>query len=170
MHRIAPVPVPWFRVSFFTLAILTLDQLSKAFVLASAETLSGASPSVGFTLVMNEGILFSLPVRGVWAYVLAAAVLGTVVPLLLRSLDFRVRGSSIVLAAVLGGALGNLIDRMRFGAVVDFVKVGWWPAFNVADASIVCAVLACVLFGSRLFLDHGKRRPDTTEKLDENPE
>lgn len=163
MHRLAAIPVPWFRVSFFTLAILTLDQLSKAFILSSADTLAGASPTVGFTLVMNEGILFSLPVRGVWAYVLAAAVLGTVVPLLLRSLDFRARGSSIVLAAVLGGAVGNLIDRIRLGAVVDFVKVGWWPAFNVADASIVCAVLACIFFGKRLFLDRGTERADAAE-------
>jgi signal peptidase II len=51
------------------------------------------------------------------------------------------------LGLVLGGIVGNLIDRLRFGGVTDFISVGWWPAFNIADSSIVVGVilLACSL-------------------------
>jgi len=49
------------------------------------------------------------------------------------------------LGLLLGGALGNLIDRVRFGAVIDFVDVPWWPTFNLADAAIVAGVALVLL-------------------------
>jgi signal peptidase II len=51
------------------------------------------------------------------------------------------------LGLVLGGIVGNLIDRLRFGGVIDFISVGWWPAFNVADSGVVVGVIliACSL-------------------------
>ena len=56
---------------------------------------------------------------------------------------------SIALALVIGGAIGNVIDRIRFGAVVDFLDVhavGWhWPAFNVADSAITLGVILLIL-------------------------
>jgi signal peptidase II len=52
-----------------------------------------------------------------------------------------------VLGLILGGIVGNLIDRLRFGGVTDFISVGWWPAFNIADSAIVvgAVLLACSL-------------------------
>ena len=53
----------------------------------------------------------------------------------------------------MGGALGNLFDRIKDGAVVDFISVGWWPAFNVADSSIsvgMFLLIVILLFGERL--------------------
>jgi signal peptidase II len=47
---------------------------------------------------------------------------------------------------MLGGALGNMIDRIRFGFVVDFVDLGWWPVFNVADSSIVVGVTLLAIY------------------------
>jgi signal peptidase II len=55
------------------------------------------------------------------------------------------------LGLILGGITGNLIDRLRFGGVTDFISVGWWPAFNIADSSIV--VGAILVACSLLFLD-----------------
>jgi signal peptidase II len=46
---------------------------------------------------------------------------------------------------IVGGALGNLVDRLKDGAVVDFISVGWWPAFNVADSSISVGMVLLVL-------------------------
>ena len=53
---------------------------------------------------------------------------------------------------IVGGALGNLVDRLKDGAVVDFISVGWWPAFNVADSSIsvgMVLLIITLLFGER---------------------
>lgn len=50
------------------------------------------------------------------------------------------------LGLMLGGALGNMIDRIRFGFVVDFVDLGWWPVFNVADSSIVVGVTLLAIY------------------------
>ena len=52
----------------------------------------------------------------------------------------------------MGGALGNLFDRVKDGAVVDFISVGWWPAFNIADSSIsvgMCLLLVTMLLGEK---------------------
>ncbi len=60
----------------------------------------------------------------------------------------------------LGGAIGNLTDRLRLGAVVDFVDVGPWPIFNVADSSIVLGMALLVMI-----LSSGKTRPDPSDAL-----
>ncbi|GAH59426.1 unnamed protein product [marine sediment metagenome] len=51
------------------------------------------------------------------------------------------RLSKIALGLVLGGTVGNLIDRLRFGGVTDFIKVGFWPAFNIADSALTVGVI-----------------------------
>lgn len=71
----------------------------------------------------------------------------------------------------LGGAFGNLIDRVRFGEVVDFIRVGWWPTFNLADSAIVIGIgllVLGILFGERTGGDgkHDKNHPPETN---ENP-
>lgn len=55
----------------------------------------------------------------------------------------------IALGLILGGTIGNLIDRSRFGAVTDFISLGWWPAFNIADSAIVVGaiLIGCLLLG-----------------------
>jgi signal peptidase II len=60
----------------------------------------------------------------------------------------------------LGGAFGNLIDRLTVGAVVDFIDVGWWPIFNIADSSIVVGMT--ILIVTLLFFD---KTPEDEEKL-----
>jgi signal peptidase II len=59
----------------------------------------------------------------------------------------------------LGGAFGNLLDRLTAGAVVDFIDVGWWPIFNLADSSIVVGMT--ILVGTLLFFD--KKPPEQEE-------
>jgi signal peptidase II len=140
-----------------SLAILALDQVTKEIV-SSRMTLYSSIPVVpGFfhlTLVTNRGALFGLfhdladPWRG---------ALFTVIPLaaIVLVLVFQYRTTlhdpltQSGLALILGGAAGNLSDRIRLGYVVDFLDVfvgdRHWPAFNVADASICCGVGLLVL-------------------------
>lgn len=131
-------------------AIIAVDFATKAWVLSAFhlhESMAVAS-FFNFVLVMNPGASFSfLADAGGWQkwffIVLALAISIWLFVLIRRHAAERLMPTS--LALVLGGALGNVIDRIRFGAVVDFLDfhvAGWhWPAFNVADSAISVGVL-----------------------------
>ena len=151
----------WFALSA---AIVAADQLTKWLVLGYFENRYPRVELTGFfnlVLVFNKGAAFSLFAQAAgWqtpllaAFALAAAVIVSV--LILRNPG---RGLLCLgLALILGGALGNLIDRLRFGSVVDFIDfhaLGWhWPAFNVADSGISVGAVILILEG---FVHHEKR-------------
>jgi signal peptidase II len=140
--------------------IVLLDQLSKWLVLAWLQPGDSiyVAPFFNWVLTFNPGAAFSfLSDAGGWQRwfftALALAISAWIVSLLPRhSGEFTI---SLALTLILGGALGNVIDRLRFGAVVDFIQwhaAGfYWPAFNIADAAIsVGAVLMIIdqLFGT----------------------
>jgi len=139
------------------LAVLILDQLTK--LLAVDRLVPGVPVSVvdGFfslTLVMNPGLAFGMlaSTPTAWRWVVAAlsmaalAVLTVVGARLLPSGGWPTR---LALGLIFGGAVGNLIDRGRFGAVTDFLDFHWrgyhWPAFNVADSAISVGVALLAL-------------------------
>ncbi len=98
---------------------------------------------VSFELAYNTGVAFSLGSGLTVPIVVVAATLAGVVVWLARGAPNAAQAGAFGL--VLGGALGNLADRLfrgHAGAVVDFVRVGFWPTFNVADACIVCGCAA----------------------------
>jgi signal peptidase II len=146
---------PWFAGAA---AIVLADQLTKWLVLARfapGERVELAS-FFNLVLVFNKGAAFSFlaaeagwqtPVLAVFA--LGAALVVSV--LLVRSPERRMLCAG--LALILGGALGNLVDRLRFGQVVDFLDfhaAGWhWPAFNVADSAITIGAVLLILDGLR---------------------
>jgi signal peptidase II len=137
--------------------VLILDQITKALALAHLPPGQAVGIIDGFfslTLVMNPGLAFgflsSTPVAWRWIVALlsigALAVLGVVG---LRLLPAGGRLAGLALGLIFGGAIGNLIDRARFGAVVDFLDFYWrgyhWPAFNVADSAISVGVALLAL-------------------------
>jgi signal peptidase II len=102
------------------LLVLALDQLTKSWVVASLPEGGWWSPVPGLWRVFrivhttNSGAAFGI---------------------------FPQQGSLFILVAVVvGGATGNLVDRLRYGSVVDFIDIGFWPIFNLADLSIVVGV------------------------------
>lgn len=131
---------------------LGLDLASKFMVqarFALGESLP-LLPGLAFTYVRNSGAAFSLladasawwrrPFFYLVAFSACAAALW-----MLRTVDRRDRSSRLALGLVVGGALGNLVDRVRFGEVVDFIEVGvrgvyTWPVFNVADSAVCVGV------------------------------
>jgi lipoprotein signal peptidase len=137
------------------LAILVADQASKWWVLEVFDLPARVSVPVlswlNLTMVWNRGITFGLlSSDSTWGAVLLAGVALAVVAALAVWLWQAERAAvALALGAVAGGAVGNIIDRVRFGAVVDFVHAhawGWsWYVFNVADAAIVCGVAVLVL-------------------------
>ena len=150
----------WFALAA---VVIALDQLSKWAVLAHFAP--GERRVLGeffnMVLVFNKGAAFSFladapgwqtPVLVTFALVAAAMVS----VLIVRSPQRRALCTG--LALILGGALGNVIDRLRFGSVVDFLDLhalGWhWPAFNVADSAITVGAALIILEG---FLHHEGR-------------
>ena len=122
---------------------VALDQASKQIAVASLERGEEVNVFLGIDLthVRNEGVAFGALSGGGPLLVIAIAVaLGGLVAYF--ALNSRVRLLWLPVGLVLGGALGNLADRAREGAVIDFVDPIAWPAFNLADAAIVVGVLA----------------------------
>jgi signal peptidase II len=138
--------------------ILLVDQATKALVSSGIEV-GGRVQVIGDMLVLwhvrNAGAAFSL-FQGGQIFFLVVTVLAFGM-LIYFHRAFRGRGPllHVVLGLVLGGTLGNLLDRLRLGYVTDFISVGIgdlrWPTWNVADASIVIGILALV--GYLTFLD-----------------
>ena len=134
-------------------AVVGLDQLSKWIVLGClqfGETIYVA-PFWNWVLTWNPGAAFSfLADQDGWQrWLFTALALGVsawIAVMLRQSATQKLL--SLALALVMGGALGNVIDRIRFGAVVDFIQwhvAGWyWPAFNVADAAITVGAVLLV--------------------------
>ncbi len=137
-------------------AIVALDQLTKAWVQAEL-TLGVPVQVVGDTVRLlytyNEGAAFGIHVgehSAVVFLVLALVASVAVLALYLRTPAER-RLERFALALILGGALGNIVDRVRWERVVDFIQVGvaghYWPIFNVADSAVtVGAVLLGYLY------------------------
>lgn len=135
--------------------ILAADQLTKIWVVAgimSPPRTIALAPFANLTLVWNRGVSFGILGDGaVGPYLLAglALVVAGVLVLWMRRAESRMLG--LGLGAVVGGAVGNAIDRLHWGAVADFVDLhvaGWhWPAFNVADAAITIGVVLVLVDG-----------------------
>ncbi|NBB93906.1 MAG: lipoprotein signal peptidase [Gammaproteobacteria bacterium] len=108
---------------------------------------------LNMTLAHNTGAAFSFLAGGSgwqrWFLSAVAVIIVAVLLVWLWRLPHRARLLPSALALVIGGAIGNLIDRLRFGYVVDFIDVhyaGWhWPAFNLADSAIVVGVILLLL-------------------------
>jgi len=141
------------------LLVLVADQASKWWVLEVLRLPDRGQipvlPVFSLTMVWNQGVTFGLFHQdGAWGpWLLAGVALAVVVALAvwLRRAESGLVAAS--LGVIGGGAVGNVIDRLRFGAVVDFLHAhayGWsWYVFNVADAAIVCGVAVLVLDGLR---------------------
>lgn len=133
----------WARALVTLLVVLALDQVTK---LAADSSLDrGESVNVFFGLnitnTRNRGVAFgALEGKGsIVAALIAVALLALIVWFALNAARAWLW---LPVGMLLGGALGNLVDRAREGAVIDFIDPAFWPAFNLADSSIVLGVLA----------------------------
>ncbi len=128
------------------LLIVVLDQLSKYYVVANFDYGVPLTLTSFFdlTLLHNTGAAFSfLSESGGWQrwfFAIIASVVSVVLVVWISRLESRKRWEALALALVLGGAVGNLYDRLILGYVVDFIVVHYdrhyWPAFNIADSAI----------------------------------
>jgi len=143
------------RYFVMALIVVLLDQLTKLWVLNSFETFEIVTvlPVFNLTLVFNEGAAFSfLADAGGWQryiFVSISAVMSIVFVIWLSRVKSHELWLATGLAFLLGGAVGNLIDRVWLGKVIDFLQWHWhdayFPAFNLADAAITLGVILLLI-------------------------
>lgn len=140
------------------LGILVLDQISKAWVreeLTLGEPISIIGDYVRLMFIHNEGAAFGLTVGSYTSmiFLILATLASAMVLYLYLTTPVSERLQRVALALILGGALGNIIDRVRWDMVVDFIQVGvaghYWPIFNLADSAVTIG--AVLLAYSYLF-------------------
>jgi len=134
------------------LAVAAVDQVVKAIMLSWLEP-GVPVPVIGdwfrFFLLFNPGAAFSMGADSTWLFTTIQLTFVVVIAILAPKI--RDRWQAVGLAMIAGGALGNLIDRLFrdpgfwFGHVVDYISVGGFAVFNIADASITCGVVVFVI-------------------------
>jgi signal peptidase II len=136
---------PWARAGLVLCAVLVADQVTKALVRDSM--VRGEEdpifPALKLVNVRNEGVAFGIDAGGQTAIIILIAIA------LLALIVYFVRHLSkplmwLPVGLLLGGAVGNIVDRIREGAVTDFLKLPHWPAFNLADIAITVGVLSLI--------------------------
>ncbi|WP_308014676.1 MULTISPECIES: signal peptidase II [unclassified Rhodococcus (in: high G+C Gram-positive bacteria)] len=147
--------------------VLALDLLTKIVAVAVIEPgrpIEIIGDTVTLRMVRNAGAAFSMATGMTWLLTLVAVAV--VVGVIRIGRTLRSGWWAVGLGLVLGGALGNLIDRFfrspgpLQGHVVDFVSIGWWPVFNVADSAIVCGAVLLVIITLFGIEPDGTRRTD----------
>ncbi|WP_068160032.1 signal peptidase II [Rhodococcus phenolicus] len=149
----APAPAGRRLIALLSVAVVifALDLLTKILAVANIDPrdpISIIGDTVTLTLVRNPGAAFSMATGMTW--VLTIVAIAVVIGVVKIGRTLQSGWWALGLGLVLGGALGNLVDRIfrspgpLQGHVVDFVSVGWWPVFNVADSAIVCGAILLV--------------------------
>ena len=151
-----PNALPWLLLSAL---LITLDQLSKWWAVAALQPTGLPHPAIpGFldwTLVYNPGAAFSFLGHADgwqrWLFVALAVAISVVLVVWLARTPRRDWRTALPLALIVGGAIGNLIDRLHAAAVTDFIDVyfrDWhYPVFNVADCGVTVGAVMLVAFG-----------------------
>jgi len=134
-----------FRFLSLATVILLLDQGVKQLIL-KGEFLPYwlIKDQIGLVLEYNSGIAFSIPVSGTISLILSALIIISLVYYKYFYVEKSVL-AGLVFAMIVGGALGNLIDRIRLDKVVDYIKILSWPTFNLADIFITLGFLFLII-------------------------
>lgn len=139
-----------FMASFFFDGVL-FDQLSKILLDSYLEKdITIIEGLLRIQIEHNPGIAFSIPLPYFTLIALNILIFGAIIVFLLRNLDLNKYLSVLTIAMLSAGAMGNLIDRIRLGYVIDFISVGSFPVFNLADSFITVAIFLLILFYDKI--------------------
>ena len=154
---------------WLAIVVVILDQLTKYIASTSLEMYQPVvvMPMFNWTLMHNTGAAFSfLHDAGGWQrwfFAVIAVVVSVVIVLWIKRLEQHEKWQAIALALILGGAIGNVIDRVWLGYVVDFIQVyyqqWYWPAFNIADSAISIGVAMIIIDSIREYRAERKNKP-----------
>jgi signal peptidase II len=135
------------------LAILTLDQITKQFFWQLGKNFDVIDGLLRITLVRNTGAAFGMLQEGRIFLIVSSVIASIAIIFLSERMREEHTGRRVFLGMILGGALGNLVDRIYPGAVIDFIDMGVstyrWPVYNFADAAVSIGGVLLVLNFSR---------------------
>jgi len=133
------------RAALVAAGVVALDQVAKAIVVANIDRFEQVDLFLGLKLVhtRNTGVAFSM-FSGGGAFVVIIAFVALAALLAFFFTHLKTRLVWLPTGMLLGGAVGNLIDRIRLGWVTDFIKIPHWPAFNVADIAVTLGVIVLI--------------------------
>lgn len=134
----------------FGVTVFVLDQLLKALVVRSLQhgsTIDLLGGLVRLDFTRNSGAAFGMFQSAGILFAVVAVLVSVGILVFYRRIASSATVVRVALGLILGGAMGNLVDRVRLGYVVDFVDLRWWYVFNLADSAIVIGV-ALLLFHS----------------------
>lgn len=153
---------------WIAVVVVILDQLTKYIASTSLEMHQpiAVMPMFNWTLMHNTGAAFSfLDDAGGWQrwfFAVIAVVVSAVIVLWIKRLQQHEKWQAAALALILGGAIGNVIDRILLGYVVDFIDIYYesshWPAFNIADSAIFIGVAMLIIESIREYRTEQKNK------------
>jgi signal peptidase II len=131
--------------------VLVLDFITKTLVRSLMQAGDSAKilPFLSITHTQNTGIAFGLLQAEALRWVFVFIALAVAVVIVWSVQQKRLRRDFVLWGLVIGGALGNALDRILLGAVTDFIDLHWWPAFNLADSALTIGVVLLVLHEAR---------------------
>lgn len=132
-------------------SLIFLDQLSKWAIkthMVVGESIPLFNGYLSLTYVQNQGAAFGM-MQGKTTFLLLCSILVVATVVIMNYRGSLSPAWQVLTGLVAGGAVGNLIDRLGWGYVVDFLDLGWWPVFNVADSAICCAVVFILVLSFR---------------------
>jgi signal peptidase II len=141
-------------IAAVALVVIAADQATKAVIrswLAVGESWPSRDALLAISRVENSGAAFGI-LQGAGSFLVAVSVVGLGAIIAFVLLTPLGRWYRLALGGILGGAIGNFIDRISRGTVTDFVDPRWYPSFNLADSAIVCGVIAVIALS---FFDGG---------------
>jgi signal peptidase II len=162
----------WARPALVAAAVIAVDQLAKVWITRTLGTAPGASqPLLGswlnLTLVHNTGVAFGLFQNIPYFFTITSVLISIGAIIFYRyQLPNNQPWVQTSLGLIVGGAVGNILDRLRLGYVIDFVHVTWFPGiFNIADSAITIGVI--MLAGYLLFIGEHDARPQQQSPADD---
>lgn len=155
---------------WLAVAVVFFDQLSKYIASTSLEMYQpiAVMPMFNWTLMHNPGAAFSFLANESgwqrWFFTAIAVVVSVVLFFWIKRLEQHEKWQAIALALILGGAVGNVIDRIWFGYVIDFIQIyyeqWYWPAFNIADSAISIGVAMIIIDSIREYRAEKKQKTE----------
>lgn len=151
----------YLALAIFAAFTVILDQFTKYLTvchIAPGQTVPFWDGVFHFTYVQNTGMAFSLLEGGRWFFLVMTLVIFVLFAVALKRKWITHPTGLWALAAIVGGAVGNLIDRVRLGYVVDMIEVEFlsFPVFNVADCFVVCGAILLVIYA--FFFDNPRHK------------
>ncbi len=141
------------RILSISVMIVVLDQITKLAIKARfflSESVELWGDFLRLTYIENPGMAFGIRIGGKYFFTIFATIATLVILYYLHRIRHERFASRLALALILGGAIGNLIDRYAYGQVIDFIDVGIgstrWPVFNVADSAVTVGMIMLIGF------------------------